>query len=66
MRSVRRVARLVTVVATVLAGFYPAAPRMGSDLAARVARAACFAAHGYTPIDLRWYGGGEPARCRSP
>ncbi|MET0417645.1 MAG: hypothetical protein ABW022_16655 [Actinoplanes sp.] len=30
---------------------------MGSDLAAQVARADFFAAHGYTPIDLRWYAG---------
>ncbi|MFI5896370.1 hypothetical protein ACIA5D_40350 [Actinoplanes sp. NPDC051513] len=30
---------------------------MGSDLSAQVARADFFADHGYTPIDLRWYGG---------
>ncbi|WP_239118395.1 hypothetical protein [Paractinoplanes ferrugineus] len=30
---------------------------MGSDLSAQVARAEFFAAHGYTPIDLRWYAG---------
>ncbi|MCY1142043.1 hypothetical protein OWR29_28960 [Actinoplanes sp. Pm04-4] len=30
---------------------------MGSDLAAQQARAGFFAAHGYTPIDLRWYAG---------
>ncbi|WP_433385107.1 hypothetical protein ACQPZX_09095 [Actinoplanes sp. CA-142083] len=30
---------------------------MGSDLSAQVARAEFFADHGYTPIDLRWYGG---------
>ncbi|MEV4347343.1 hypothetical protein AB0J83_23050 [Actinoplanes sp. NPDC049596] len=30
---------------------------MGSDLAAQVARAEFFADHGYTPVDLRWYGG---------
>ncbi|MFC3743080.1 hypothetical protein ACFOS3_39060, partial [Paractinoplanes deccanensis] len=30
---------------------------MGSDLAAQVARAEFFAAHGYTPMDLRWYAG---------
>src|SRR5690349_25019007 len=30
---------------------------MGTDLAAQVARAEFFAAHGYTPIDLRWYAG---------
>ncbi|MFF5292621.1 hypothetical protein [Paractinoplanes globisporus] len=30
---------------------------MGSDLSAQVARADFFAAHGYTPIDLRWYAG---------
>ncbi|GAA2867459.1 hypothetical protein Acy02nite_10130 [Actinoplanes cyaneus] len=48
---------LVTVVAAALGGGYLAAPRMGSDLAAQVARAEFFAAHGFTPIDLRWYGG---------
>ncbi|HEX8929021.1 MAG TPA: hypothetical protein VGA45_08925, partial [Actinomycetota bacterium] len=30
---------------------------MGSDLAAQTARAEFFAAHGYTPVDLRWYAG---------
>ncbi len=30
---------------------------MGTDLSAQTARAAFFADHGYTPIDLRWYGG---------
>src|SRR6185369_17011366 len=30
---------------------------MGSDLSAQVARADFVAAHGYTPIDLRWYAG---------
>ncbi|MDT4994827.1 MAG: hypothetical protein QOH97_4719 [Actinoplanes sp.] len=32
-------------------------PRMGTDLAAQVARAGFFAEHGWTPIDLRWYAG---------
>ncbi|MEJ3745323.1 hypothetical protein WEI85_18765 [Actinomycetes bacterium KLBMP 9797] len=30
---------------------------MGSDLSAQVARAEFLAAHGLTPVDLRWYGG---------
>ncbi|BCJ45160.1 hypothetical protein GCM10010168_69610 [Actinoplanes ianthinogenes] len=45
------------MLAAVLGGAYLAAPRMGSDLAAQVARAEFFAAHGWTPIDLRWYAG---------
>jgi hypothetical protein len=45
------------VVAAALGGAYLLMPRMGTDLAAQVARADFFAAHGYTPIDLRWYGG---------
>jgi hypothetical protein len=57
MRAVHREVWLVTVVAAALGGGYLAAPRMGSDLAAQVARAEFFAAHGFTPIDLRWYGG---------
>ncbi|GGK87947.1 hypothetical protein GCM10012284_22510 [Mangrovihabitans endophyticus] len=45
------------MLAGVLAVAYLLLPRMGSDLSAQVARATFFAAHGYTPIDLRWYGG---------
>ncbi|MCM4084773.1 hypothetical protein [Paractinoplanes hotanensis] len=45
------------VLAAVLGATYLLLPAMGSDLAAQVARADFFAAHGYTPIDLRWYAG---------
>jgi hypothetical protein len=48
---------VAAVVAAVLGGVYLSLPRMGTDLAAQVARADFFAAHGYTPIDLRWYAG---------
>jgi hypothetical protein len=44
-------------VAAALGAAYLLLPRMGSDLAAQVARAGFFADHGYTPIDLRWYAG---------
>lgn len=45
------------VLAAVLGVAYLLLPPMGSDLSAQVARADFFAAHGYTPIDLRWYAG---------
>jgi hypothetical protein len=45
------------VLAGVLGAAYLLLPRMGTDLAAQVARAQFFASHGYTPIDLRWYAG---------
>jgi hypothetical protein len=48
---------VTAVVAAVLGGAYLLLPRMGTDLAAQVARAEFFAGHGYTPIDLRWYAG---------
>src|SRR3982751_432997 len=48
---------VTAVVAAVLGGIYLLMPPMGSDLAAQTARAGFFAAHGYTPIDLRWYAG---------
>jgi hypothetical protein len=48
---------VTAVVAAVLGGAYLLLPRMGTDLAAQVARADFFAEHGYTPIDLRWYAG---------
>ncbi|WIM97971.1 hypothetical protein ACTOB_001539 [Actinoplanes oblitus] len=48
---------ITALVAAVLGGAYLTAPRMGSDLAAQVGRAEFFAAHGWTPIDLRWYAG---------
>jgi hypothetical protein len=44
-------------LAAVLAVAYLLLPAMGSDLSAQVARADFFAAHGWTPIDLRWYAG---------
>jgi hypothetical protein len=44
-------------VAAVLGAAYLLLPPMGSDLSAQVARAAFFADHGYTPVDLRWYAG---------
>ncbi|HEX5541184.1 MAG TPA: hypothetical protein VFX60_06425 [Micromonospora sp.] len=48
----------VTVgVALLLGGVYLAAPRMGSDLSAQVARADFFAGHGAALVDFRWYGG---------
>jgi hypothetical protein len=52
-----RLAWIVAVVAAGLGVAYLSMPPLGSDLAAQVARAEFFAAHGYTPIDLRWYGG---------
>ena len=48
---------VTAVVAAVLGAGYLLLPAMGSDLAAQVARAGFFAAHGWTPIDLRWYAG---------
>ncbi|MGY0236516.1 hypothetical protein [Longispora urticae] len=44
-------------VAAALSVAYLLAPPLGTDLSAQVARADFFAAHGLTPIDLRWYGG---------
>ncbi|MFG3704172.1 hypothetical protein ACGF7U_05490 [Micromonospora sp. NPDC047670] len=56
MRRSRVVA--VAAASAVLAGVaYLALPPTGSDLAAQVARADFFAAHGLAPVDLRWYGG---------
>ena len=52
-----RLEGVTAVVAAVLGAAYLALPPMGSDLAAQVSRADFFTAHGYTPIDLRWYGG---------
>ncbi|GIJ25501.1 hypothetical protein Vqi01_06630 [Micromonospora qiuiae] len=56
MRGSRTVA-LAAAFAGALGMAYLILPAMGSDLAAQVARADFFAAHGPTPIDLRWYGG---------
>ncbi|WUM15061.1 hypothetical protein OG598_01655 [Micromonospora sp. NBC_00330] len=52
-----RVVAVATGSAIVLSVVWLALPLMGSDLAAQVARADFFAAHGITPVDLRWYGG---------
>ncbi|MFF5178268.1 hypothetical protein ACFY2Q_09625 [Micromonospora sp. NPDC000316] len=52
-----RVVAVSTGAAAVLGALWLALPLMGSDLAAQVARADFFAAHGPTPLDLRWYGG---------
>ncbi len=65
-RGVRGVVRpraaVVATVATaaVLAGCWLLAPPMGTDLSAQIARADFFAAHGFAPLDLRWYGGVSP------
>jgi hypothetical protein len=48
---------VVAGLSAALAVAYLLLPRMGSDLSAQVARAGFFAAHGWTPVDLRWYGG---------
>ncbi|QGN47537.1 hypothetical protein GKC29_12255 [Micromonospora sp. WMMC415] len=53
----RRVVALATASAVVLGVTYLTLPPAGSDLAAQVARADFFAAHGTAPVDLRWYGG---------
>ncbi|MEV6816244.1 hypothetical protein [Micromonospora sp. NPDC051296] len=52
-----RVVALAAASAVALGVAYLTLPPMGSDLAAQVARADFFAAHGLTPVDLRWYGG---------
>ncbi|RQW95463.1 hypothetical protein [Micromonospora inaquosa] len=52
-----RVVAMATGSAVVLGALWLALPLMGSDLSAQVARADFFAAHGPTPVDLRWYGG---------
>ncbi|MCM0679168.1 hypothetical protein NCC78_31540, partial [Micromonospora phytophila] len=52
-----RVVAVAAASAAALGAVYLALPGMGSDLAAQVARADFFAAHGLTPVDLRWYGG---------
>ncbi|MFG1917598.1 hypothetical protein [Micromonospora sp. NPDC048898] len=52
-----RVVAVTTGSAVVLGALWLALPLMGSDLSAQVARADFFAAHGPTPVDLRWYAG---------
>jgi hypothetical protein len=53
----RRPEWITAALAVALGVAYLLLPPMGTDLAAQVARGAFFADHGYTPIDLRWYGG---------
>lgn len=57
MLARHRLEWVTAVLAAVLGCVYLAFPKMGSDLAAQTARAEFFVAHGYTPIDLRWYAG---------
>ncbi|MGN9808832.1 hypothetical protein ACTMSW_05665 [Micromonospora sp. BQ11] len=52
-----RVVAVAAGFAAVLGAAYLMLPPTGSDLAAQVARADFFAAHGPAPVDLRWYGG---------
>ncbi|QOC90953.1 hypothetical protein [Micromonospora craniellae] len=52
-----RVVAVAAACAGALGVAYLILPAMGSDLAAQVARADFFAAHGATPVDLRWYAG---------
>ncbi|WP_433386768.1 hypothetical protein [Micromonospora sp. KLBMP9576] len=52
-----RVVAVAAASAVLLAVAYLTLPATGSDLAAQVARADFFAAHGLAPVDLRWYGG---------
>jgi hypothetical protein len=51
---------VVVTVAVGLAGLWLAAPPMGTDLSAQVARADFFAGSGWAPVDFRWYGGVLP------
>ncbi|WP_406042319.1 hypothetical protein OG799_01565 [Micromonospora sp. NBC_00898] len=55
-----RVVAVSAASALALGVLYLALPATGSDLSAQVARADFFAAHGTTPVDLRWYGGVHP------
>lgn len=56
-----KLAVLTTLAAAVgLVGAWLAAPPLGTDLSAQVARADFFAAHGFAAIDFRWYGGVSP------
>jgi hypothetical protein len=56
----RRAVAATLLAAIALAVAWLAAPPMGTDLSAQVARADFFAAHGWAPIDFRWYGGVSP------
>lgn len=52
-----RDAAIAGALAAVLALAYLIAPLSGQDLAAQLARADFAAAHPFTPVDLRWFGG---------
>ncbi|MER7419147.1 hypothetical protein ABT346_20590 [Micromonospora peucetia] len=52
-----RVVAVAAVSAVLLGVAYLILPPTGSDLAAQVARTDFFSAHGFAPVDLRWYGG---------
>ncbi len=56
----RRPVIITVVTAVALAVAFLLAPPMGTDLSAQVARADFFAAHGFAPVDFRWYGGVFP------
>ncbi|MGW3894573.1 hypothetical protein ACWD6L_05200 [Micromonospora profundi] len=56
-RSPHAVWALVTGAAVALAAAFLVAPRMGTDLAAQVARAEFADSYGGAPVDLGWYGG---------
>ncbi|MEP6851349.1 MAG: hypothetical protein ABJA87_01585 [bacterium] len=51
---------VATATALVLTAGYLAAPLMGGDLAAQMARADFASDHPLTPVDLRWFGGVLP------
>ncbi|MDG4832323.1 hypothetical protein O7627_23875 [Solwaraspora sp. WMMD1047] len=53
----RRVVPVALALAAALAAAFLVAPPLGTDLAAQEARASFFDRHGFTPIDLGWYGG---------
>jgi hypothetical protein len=59
-RPPRRPALIATAVAAVLAISYLAAPLMGGDLSAQLARADFAGAHPLGLVDLRWFGGTLP------
>jgi hypothetical protein len=59
-RTFWRPALTTGLAAAVVTGVWLAAPPMGTDLSAQVARADFFAAYGWAPLDFRWYGGVSP------
>ena len=58
--TLARVAWAPLAVAVALGAGFLAAPALGTDLSAQVARAEFFAAHGWAPLDFGWYGGVSP------